>query len=663
MMPTQNEIDIVLRFLVDKTSQAAASGAILNIGRAVSTTSIISSQVLYQLQGIGRAAFSAIRAAERTFGENDPVIREWQAAQREIEDSWARIGRVLADEMLPAMEQIADLAEVAARLFEKFPGSAAGALLTGGAAATAGITAAQLGLGGPVSLAVGAGVGQVGAGLMAGQQMPPWLRPIVQGLALANPGLNLFGQGVGLSGVLESLQNLEIAGSAAGDAVRITDEELERFADAQDDLAKSTEKFAEKRESLEADYEERRAEIVDEYGRRMAELEQSYMAERARIVEDYNRERARAIDDFEREQTRAQEDFDRELARAEADYVRQVQDLNQSLAERLADITSQSDEAIEQLKRDHQQRLEDMEREHLLRVEDLVAARDAVGLALEDRRYQMERQAAEEDLQERIAEQRSQAQELRQQAIADHQQRLADLQAEYELERQRRLEDFNQRQAEAQEDFQVQQERRREEFQQRLEELDANHAQEMEQLQAQHQREMQQLEQNHRQKLNELQREYDQERQERLSALRSQMQELLGIEQQGHAALLTATQEYVNSLLEEAARLEGVAGGTSGSRQSGGYVNYGNWLLHDNEFVLSPNTTAQMEAMLGTRLNQSNLLAGMAGRRVTYGGAQQTINVNMSLPGGMMSQTERRQIISASKEAALSAFADVLENL
>jgi hypothetical protein len=337
--------------------------------------------------------------------------------------------------------------------------------------------------------------------------------------------------------------------------------------------------------------------------------------------------------------------------------------MNQSLAERLADITSQSDEAIEQLKRDHQKRLEDMEREHLLRVEDLVAARDAVGLALEERRYQMERQAADEDLQDQIAEQRAQAQEMRQQAIQDHQQRLADLQAQYELERQRRIEDFNQRQAEAQEDFQVEQERRREQFQQRLEELDANHAAEMEQLQSQHQRELQQLEQNHRQKLNELQQEYEQERRQRSDALRAQMQELLGIEQQGHAAMLTATQEYVNSLLAEATRLEGIAGGGSGSRQTGGYVSYGNWLLHDNEFVLSPNTTAQMEAMLGSRLNQSNILAGMAGRRVTYGGAQQTINVNMSLPGGMMSLSQQKQIVAASKEAALSAFADVLENL
>lgn len=437
---------------------------------------------------------------------------------------------------------------------------------------------------------------------------------------------------------MRAVQAEEEALKNANQVLGITEQKLESatkiYSDFLDQEQKAAEQYTAEVAQANQEYEKQRTDAVNEYGKRRAELEQQYERERTQLVADYARERARAEEDYQRERQQYIDDYNRTTAEFEAEYAQERADAQAEMQQQLSDLTADYHESVQDAAEEHQKRLEDLERDHQYRVEDLVIARDALGLALENRRYADEKASANREYQEKLRDLKQQFQAERAETLQSYRQRLAEMDRQHAEESAKRQEEYQRRLAEMEEEYNLEKERRAQDHAERMKELQANHQLEMQQLKRDFNDEMQQMAANHQTKLAELAREYNQEKQQRSAALRTSMQELLGIEKQGYADMKAAAQEYVDQLLEEKARLEGVAG--SGSLAYGGYASFGRYMLGDApggrmpgmpEYVINGPTTKALEKLVGGRITNQNLVnLGKAGSKVANASISLTIN-------------------------------------
>lgn len=441
------------------------------------------------------------------------------------------------------------------------------------------------------------------------------------------------------------------ADSFAGLSLDDQDRAIKLYSQAQDQLASAAQKYQENVAGLDENFESDRAQVIEDYGQRRADLEEQYEAQRTQIVADYNRQRVQAEQDFSRRMAQAEEDFKRQQEQAAEEFARGEAEAYANYQQQRADVITSYNQQMEDLERAHQERLRQLAEDHQARMEDLVAARDALGIVAEERRYKREK-----------ADENRQYQEQRKEAQQRLRQTLADLDRQYQAEREKRLEEYRRQQQEqqqqydierqrAQEEFTIQQARAKEEFQARLQQLDEQHNTEMSKLDRQFQDEMQQMDQEHRKKLADLKRDYDEERQQIESDTQQQFQELLGIHQSGYDQMKTAAQDYADWLIEQAGRIDDANGGEPG-RASGGYVGYGVYRMGEQgrEFVLNTSTTQMAERFTGGRLTQSSVLGAM-------GGGDQFGNISIAFPNVSMTKAEFKRFL---RDEFPGAFADAL---
>jgi hypothetical protein len=595
------------------------------------------------------AAGTAIAKYTSYVGDTTAASSRWLSATRDMEQSYMRIGAVATERLLPVMEKLADLAAEVASFVEQHPEVvdsalkvATAMLAIGGGLQIAGGAMKAVGAAG--SLAQMAGIGGAGAGMagagIGASALVTAIIPIAVTATLAymanktvldpyNPdvvgrrqaGANYFNAQFGqdktatqTSSLAETIERLGQSAAEAEPKLReVEDVMLSQAAvDAYVNYRKA-EAAAEEQYNLE------RNRIVEDYGKQRAELELRYEQQRTQIVAEYNRQRAQAAADFARQQEQAQEDFQENEARIEEDYLAQR-------AETLADLHSE----LERLAQNHQKRLRELERDHQMRMEDLAANRDALGMVREQRRYEDERRAAEEEYRQAVTDAKARTQEV-----------LAELDQQYQIARSRRLADFQEQQAEAEEQFAIQQERAAEQFAARLEALDE-----------QYKTEQERLENAKDEALRTLDDQYRREKEMRRRAFLEQLYQLQAFHGDQLAAWQTFYQNMRNELEDFIDDMESAmpdSGSTTGM-SVGGYASYGRYTLGERgrEYVLTAGTTRALERSLGGRLTQGAIL-GQAGRVVV-------INLN----AGALSRQERRRILGESRDMILGELAGAL---
>lgn len=564
-------------------------------------------QIGSTMGAIGAVGFGAILTAAQNFVNNAPldeVSQRWLSSQNEMEQSFLRIGRVAADELLPLMEKFADMAEGTAEFVEKNPElikalvGITGGLAVGGAAIqgvstiakVGGIGADLLGKAGG-ALAGAGGAGAAGAGAAAG------------GGALAIGGVALAGLGLGLGGyeaLAQSqtgknagLANLgQYASVAAYGAGKLFDEEtaqrwfqamgemtgvIEKQADAAQDYSKNIvtkdmlsafdawEKASKDIEAFEKESAAAREDIVAQAGAQRVEIERRFEESRTKTTESYLLARTEAENDYYRSRSDVARRYGVEVQRAE---------------------------------QDHQRRMRQLQDSHNQRLQGLVDDRDAFGIMREIGSYESQRREEEQS---------------------------------HQIEMRRKSEDFAAELALMERNFQVQQERRAQQYERQVAEIDARQVAEVERLQAQTEEKLKLLDEQNKKELDALKKN-EQNRYAMLRSVALNDNSIL----QSETANMTARYK---AWLEAASRnlsLPPTIGSYNAppGRANGGYAWDGIYRLGERgtEYVMDDGLTKTAERALGgpvTKYGLTDALMGRGGRGSATAGGNSSVNMRI----------------------------------
>ncbi|NBD34404.1 MAG: phage tail tape measure protein [Chloroflexi bacterium] len=279
-----------------------------------------------------------------------------------------------------------------------------------------------------------------------------------------------------------------------------------------------------------------------------------------------------ALDDLNASIAEANADLQTDLAKMEDDYNQNRRDAAEDFRQSEAEQERQHQEKRARALEEHNKRMRRMREDHEARVFDLELARDAAGLFKEKRNYEKEKSRAEEDFADQQQQQAEQYQRERAKRAQQHQQRMVDIETEYQRRRTERIQQNTERVAE---------------------------------MRQQHQEEMARLEREYFDKINAELNYFTQSKAQREAYYQAMIQDT--------ERFLAANRNIWARHIANLPTPSGVsipAGGLR-ARAAGGYIrNTEPHMMHAGEFVMSPGTTRQVEAAMGTRLNQQNVRRG-----------------------------------------------------
>ncbi len=425
--------------------------------------------------------------------------------------------------------------------------------------------------------------------------------------------------------------------------------------------------YEKQRSQIEREGEQERTRIVQELGAQRTQLEAQYAAQVSQANKKHNTEMQRMAQDHFRAMRDLQAQYERDTQQAEQQYQQQQASLATGLNDQLASLQQNFQSSMESLRREHLRRLQQMEEDHNARVDDLVGARDALGLAAENRNYARQKKAEQQAYNDQIADLRRQLREQTAAARDEYRKQLAELQRSFAEQQKQRDAEYERQKQQADEQYAIQRSRAEADFKDRMAQMADQHSAEMRESARQFAEQMRQSRDNQRQKLQELQRSYQEESRQRIDALTTQTKELLGIQQTGQTESLASAKQYWADLVAEqkAATGQSPTPSQGGGRASGGYASYGRYKLGEvgEEFVLTNATTRAMEAAVGGRLTQERLLMQIvASRRRAVSesrGQNVTIHANYQF-SGTLGAAEKDWIRRASYESAQQGLLDAL---
>jgi len=325
-----------------------------------------------------------------------------------------------------------------------------------------------------------------------------------------------------------------------------------------------------------------RKKIIEDAERQIADITRNYAAQRVAINQRFNDSRASLV----------------------SSYTQDLQQAEQQYAANRAQIIEDAGIEIQRIEEQHQENIRRMSLDHNQSVADLTAARDALGLAKEERQFSQQRLEAERETNREIAQRRQ-----------DVARRLADLAEQYAAERAQRQAQFAQQLAEN--------EKRRQE--------------ELKQAAVAFQEQMKQARDSRAQQLRELQEALNAERIRRREVFLAEIRDLdaglLGereLRNRHYSQMLAEAEAFFaawHALMPTSSPFSAVTGSAGGipTRDSGGYADKGLYRMAWNgqrEFVMSGSMTRAAEKVIGGQLNQANLVqaltAAQSMRQATY---------------------------------------------
>lgn len=642
-------------------------GYIKQVGEGLASISKIGLGVGVGLVG---GAFAFATKYVRDAKESTAVTLQWKAAQESLARSSARVGEVVAQQALPLLLRAATIAEKTAQFIERNPelvrsainvGLVTAAVSTVGLLVSKGIKlyadvaylatvpvqlqAARLQSEAAAQQLIAAKLRAQGAGLddalggakTGGASSLLRLGPLAAilggaaafttiGTKASQAGAQAFGYDNPMQfweQLLEKVKSTNPVIRELVDSVKLLEDSSASAASAIPTGVRASPEF----ENILKAYES--------YLNEQKELERKYASDRVNIIREGNQAILQSDAQFAANRARIIARRDSAIDKAEADFARNEQQAEQDNAQERADIVREGGEEVIRIEEALQETLRKNSLEHESREQELLAARDAVGLLLERKRFNQQQAEAKRDANLEIAQHR-----------ADIAQRLVDNAQAFEQERARRLE----------------------EHQLRVAELQEQAANELKELRAQHVAEVAEIRKNTASRVRELDNQFNEERRRRYQQFIQQIRDLdanlLGerkVRQQHYAVM---TLELDKFLAKYRAGFSGLLSslGSAGSRAGGGYAGYGTYLLGDRagggrgkpEYVLDGNMTELAERVLGGNITQSRLAElfnSMGGGRknsVTYNDNRRT--------DSRISSADRERL----REDTMSVLAEVL---
>lgn len=460
--------------------------------------------------------------------------------------------------------------------------------------------------------------GMVGGAANAVLQMNPITGPMttsINALKKMFPQLQEFSD-KHIGGLIDKLKDL---GNKTDDAAESVNDLSNAAGDlnlsaARDQIVDAYKSWKEDEARMTREAETQRASIIKNAEQQILASAQQYAQQVAGINAQHNKARTDIVTTYQQDLIQMEEDY--QTNRAE--------------------IIKAGNEDLQKMQEQHKEQLEKMEKEHNDRVAELTAARDALGLAKENRRYADDKSELSGDFKKEMAERKKETA-----------QRLQELADQYAKERAQRYE----------------------KYQQDLLDNEAARQAELKQAQETHQRELEEIQRAKAEQLKELQDSLNAERIRRREQFIAQVRDLdaamLGernLKNNYYNAMLADANAWLTQYRAALASLGGTApassggsssstssGGSSGTssgnivsstwqklldswnslvtRDAGGYVQRGVYKMAWDgkpEFVLNGPTTKAAEKLIGGNLTQENVMRALVGR-----GAQNNNSTNV----------------------------------
>jgi hypothetical protein len=251
---------------------------------------------------------------------------------------------------------------------------------------------------------------------------------------------------------------------------------------------------------------------------------------------------------------------------------------------------------IHRIEQERLEKLRELELGHNDRVDELTANRDALGLVLEQRKHDRDREEVNRQTNIEIAKRR-----------ADLAIRLQDLQANFAAERAQKqaqfMLDLQENEAKRQADLKAE----REHYSAQVQEIAQNRAAQLRELAMQHNEERKRIRENFIAKVRDLDASLLNEQQKKRQAYSLMMNDL--------DRFLADYRNNLGSGLR-------TGGGAVPQFAAGGYTPDGLIRSHRKEFIANQSTTRMLERLIGGRLSQQNVIAAVAnqggGTNVTW---------------------------------------------
>lgn len=593
----------------------------------------------------------------RNAGMAEASSRQWLKTTDQLAAAQQRVGRVIAQETLPYMEKMAQLANAAAAFGERHPEAVRALVMTGvglaaggagltiiGQAANAisllGTSAARLGLApalGGAALGLGGAVlGGVGAGLGATQYLAS------QGFKANIFGVPLEARNLGeypVAGLYaatkllggseqEATQNALALAQALGMVSVNVQQATARIEDSPW-FGRGLEMFAQfslQQKYAQADYYREMLRAGYDFQRNMRYQEEAFGVQRAIAVRNHNIQMSYAEQDFQRQRQINADQFQRQLMLSEQEYYYQ-----RGIAARNFAISARRAEE------DYTLQTARNEEDHRIRLRNIARTGNATAWLEEMRSYQLSERRRKEDYE--IARRR---------AKEDFDLAQGDARTAYERQRAIALENFAIQERIQAESYAIQRQRAQENFERQIADQEAQFARQMRIAAEQHAIQM-----------NRFETDFATEKERQATAFKLSLMEL-GAFRDEYGAILDGIKpkftEFLNSgIVDPLNQVRGMAGlqelpavvmrdaaaagwsggsavpgggggggsggfggpggfggGGGGFRAGGGYVGYGLYRLGEAgyEYVLDHATTKLWESRLGGPLTPGALRAG-----------------------------------------------------
>lgn len=431
-----------------------------------------------------------------------------------------------------------------------------------------------------------------------------------------------------IHGVVAAIGGMD---AAAGKAEKSVD----KLADAMDSpyIGQAVDMYIDfQREMADMDYQYSRDRqmFLEQAERDKTRTIKEYEFQRARMIRDFARDQLMDLRQFERDQTRAAADFDREQGLDEEEYYRDRLLRAKDFGEEMA-----------RFEEDHAREMQRMREDHQESMRDIVADRDAFAAVDEMRRYEKERQRAEDEAKiERTRRNKDFAKEVDQ----DEEQ--------FRRQKKLRADEFERRLVEDQERFDEQREMSRLQNKRMLDDMREDH-----------ERELLLVDEQNRYELRRMQAQFVEEKTRRSTAFADQLRDLdasllgeRGIRNRYYALMTSDLTKWMKATRRSfypgyPTRPSG--GRVRRSRQMGGYVGAGTYELHAGEFVLSRPTAQAMERGAGGRLTQQTVLSGFT---------RHSLDLNITVSGleGASKAAMLAAILPVARQAAAGLFSEVM---
>lgn len=246
------------------------------------------------------------------------------------------------------------------------------------------------------------------------------------------------------------------------------------------------------------------AKIEQDAAKARLDEERSYGDQRDQTIRQYNQSALREEEDFQRSRSRAVAAYNRQVLEVMADATERDAEWQKDYNEKIADLRTDGNEKLADLERTYNRDRERRERDHRDRLLDAVGRLDAIAIADEQRRYNREQQDADSNYEEQQGKLQDDLAERLAQEKKAHEERLA---AAHEAD-QERLADMKQAFEEqiAEQDIErsIQLQRRADDFAQQLADMAAAHAERLAQIDQQAAQERQALDAHFVEQLNDL---------------------------------------------------------------------------------------------------------------------------------------------------------------